>query len=819
MPADKVEESDAILRDVLSGNTVTGLHRRRLRKDGSYITVSISTAPFHDEQGQVRGTVIIAEDITKQERTEVERNLLLVREREARSRAEDAAERISRLQRISAALSEALTPMEVADVILTQGTAALGASAASIGRSVPEGHELEIVAATGYPDCVLREFARFPVDAPFPLATAVRTGRAIWIESPDQWKDQFPALEPARMGLQMTASASIPLLVKGSALGALGLSFAEARTFSDEDKSFALSLAQQCAQALERSRLYEAEHLARGEAEAARHRFEFLAQASITLSSSLDYSTTLASVARLAVPHIADWCSVYIVDESGEARLLAVAHVDPEKVALAHELNARYPLEPEAPTGVPHVLRTSQPELIPYIPDEMLVELTPDPELLRTLRALGLVSAMTVPLVARGRVLGAITFFSAESEHRYGGADLALASDLASRAAVAVDNARLLRETRQGALEREAILGQIADGIVMADASGTIVFANTVAQRLFGTQVLGIPPSELAAAFHAFRPSGEPFRSEDLPLVRATLRNETIVNEDVVIRHQDGSDRIIACSATPVVGEDGVKLGGVVSFRDVTTQRTLERQKDDFLSAAAHDLKTPLTTIKGLAQILGRRAARANTPETNSLLDGLHRIDATTSRMSGLINELLDISRIEMGRSLDLMRAETDLVALIRQIASEQQHTTDLHDVRVYALAPDITGGWDEVRLERAFTNLVSNAITYSPRGGRVEVTVDLERSEPARAVVRIDDEGLGIPEQDLPTIFERFHRGSNVSGRIPGTGIGLAGAREIFQQHGGQITVRRRAGGGTSFEVTLPLEPPPVAEESERVD
>jgi PAS domain S-box-containing protein len=806
VPADERHESDSVLRDVLAGKVVTGLHRRRLRKDGTNIIISVSTAPFRDETGEVVGTVLVAEDVTAHERAEYERNLSLAREREARSRAEDTAQRISRLQCISEALSEALTPGEVADVILSQGMETLGASAASISRIVPDENVLEIVASTGYPDNVVRDFARFPLDTPFPLSESVRTGQPIWIESPSQWEAQFPSLKAARAGLPMNASASIPLLVKGAALGALGLSFPEVRTFTPEDQSFALSLAQQCAQALERSRLYEAERAARAEAETARQRFEFLAQASITLSSSLDYATTLASVARLAVPHIADWCSVYIVDEAGSARLLAVAHVDPAKVALARALNERFPFDPEAPTGVAYVLRTSQPEFIPFIPDELLAEVTQDPELLQTLRELGLVSAMTVPLMARGKVLGAITLVSAESEHRYGEADLALASDLAGRAAVAVDNALLLRETQKGALEREAILGQIADGIVIADADGTVTFSNAVAQSLLATSGLGTPPQAYAETFHTFKPNGEQFPSEELPLARAILANETIVNEDVVIRHPGGPELIIECSATPVIGEDGIKLGGVVSFRDVTMQRTLERQKDDFLSAAAHDLKTPLTTIKGLAQILGKRAARADTPETNSLLDGLRRIDATTTRMAGLINELLDISRIQMGRSLDLVRSPTDLVVLLQQVATEQQHTTERHEVVVATLVPQLVGEWDAVRLERAFTNVVSNAITYSPDGGEVRITLAQDGSCSPEAVVLVEDHGLGIPEVDLPHIFDRFHRGSNVEGRIPGTGIGLAGAREIIEQHGGRITARRRESGGTSFEFRLPL-------------
>lgn len=811
VPHDKLEESDVVRQDVLSGTVVIGLRRRRMRKDGSQITVNLSTAPFYDGTGLVRGTVIIAEDISDQERAEQERMLLLAREREARQRAEEAVGRVSQLQAVSAALSEALTPSEVATVILTRGIETLGASAASITRCLPDDGGLEIVAATGYPEALLRDFAHMSLDAPLPLAYSVRTGNAVWIESEDDWQRTFPGLVSARADLHMAASVSIPLLVKGSTFGALGLSFANARPFSGEDKSFALSLAQQCAQALERARLYDAERISRGEAEAARHRFEFLAQASITLSSSLDYATTLASVARLAVPHIADWCSVYVVDESGVPRLLAVAHVDPEKVALAHELNERYPFDPDAPTGVARVLRTSEPELIPYIPDELLVSTIHDAELLHTLRTLGLVSAMTVPLIARERVLGAITFISAESEHCYAETDLALASDLAGRAAVAVDNARLLRETQQGALEREAILGQIADGIVIADASGTVVFANAAAERLLGTKGVGATPSEQSSVFRMCRPNGEPFPGNDLPLVRAALGTETIVNEDVLIRRADGPNLIIECSATPVVGDDGENMGGVVSFRDVTTHRTLEHQKDDFLSAAAHDLKTPLTTIKGLAQILGRRAARADTPETEQLLDGLYRIDATTTRMGGLINELLDTSRLQMGRSLDLIRSQSDLIALLGHVVSEQQHTTEQHRVRLVAPESKIVGEWDASRLERAFTNLVSNAITYSPNGGQVDVTVCVDTSGTPTAVIRVEDEGLGIPEQDLPHVFERFHRGSNVAGRIPGTGIGLAGARDIFQQHGGTISAHRRDEGGTRFEVTLPLETPSI--------
>src|SRR5215210_7556872 len=175
----------------------------------------------------------------------------------------------------------------------------------------------------------------------------------------------------------------------------------------------------------------------------------FLAQVGATLSSSLDYRATLASVARLAVPRLADWCAIDIVEEDGLLERLAVEHEDPQKVQLAHELNERYPPNPEAPQGVMRVVRSGQPEFYPDITDEMIVAAARDAEHLRLMRELGFVSLIFVPLVARGRTLGVVTLVSAESGRRYREADLELAEELARHAALAVDNARLYRSRVQ----------------------------------------------------------------------------------------------------------------------------------------------------------------------------------------------------------------------------------------------------------------------------------------------------------------------------------------------------------------------------------
>jgi PAS domain S-box-containing protein len=174
--------------------------------------------------------------------------------------------------------------------------------------------------------------------------------------------------------------------------------------------------------------------------------FHYLSEANAVLASSLDYEATLGSVARLVVPQLADWCAVSILEQDGSFRQLAVAHVDPAKVELARELNRRYPTDPNAPTGTPNVVRTGRSELVSEISDDLLAAIVVDAEQLRIARELGLKSAMTVPLSARGRTLGTISFVSAESGRRYGPDDLALAEELGRRAGLAVDNARLYRE-------------------------------------------------------------------------------------------------------------------------------------------------------------------------------------------------------------------------------------------------------------------------------------------------------------------------------------------------------------------------------------
>jgi signal transduction histidine kinase len=234
------------------------------------------------------------------------------------------------------------------------------------------------------------------------------------------------------------------------------------------------------------------------------------------------------------------------------------------------------------------------------------------------------------------------------------------------------------------------------------------------------------------------------------------------------------------------------------------------RARDEFLLSITHDLKTPLAAIKGLAQVLGRQLKRSSLPEAEKLADRLGLIDSTATKMAGMINALLDLARVQLGEPLDLDLRPTDLVALVRQLVAEQQQISGRHPFRIAITEPELTGLWDTDRLERALTNLLANAIKYSPNGGDITVTLmQEERGDGPWAVLSVQDRGIGIPAADLPHIFERFHRAGNAIQLTSGTGIGLASARQIIEQHGGAIAVTSEEGAGSTFTVQLPLAPP----------
>jgi signal transduction histidine kinase/DNA-binding response OmpR family regulator len=235
--------------------------------------------------------------------------------------------------------------------------------------------------------------------------------------------------------------------------------------------------------------------------------------------------------------------------------------------------------------------------------------------------------------------------------------------------------------------------------------------------------------------------------------------------------------------------------------------RAAVQAREELLSVVSHDLKNPLASIKGYAQLLRRRIERLAIPETTRLVDSLTKIDTASARMVRQIDELLDAAQLRAGQPLDLNLERIDLVALMRQLTTERQQSMQHHDIQVTTAVPELYGIYDAVRIERVFSNLLANAIKYSPHGSSIVVDIARQQSDDQSwAVIAVRDQGIGIPAADLPHIFERFHRAGNVARQIQGTGIGLSSARQIVEQHNGTIDVASQEGVGSTFTVRLPV-------------
>ena len=407
----------------------------------------------------------------------VERSNLYAAERAARDAAEGLADRLARLQQLTAALTGAADVEAVADIVVSHVSEVLGSPLASLSLLEDE-DTLRVVRMRGATEQTVRRWQSYPVAANLPASVAVRTNKPVIVRSRAEMEERFPLLagqSPVDRWL-----ICLPLSVGRRRLGALTLSFERGEDGLDDPERvrFLGTLGEACSQAVARAQ-------ALADAREATGKLTFLAEASAELSRSLDYRTTLTNVARLVVPRLADWCSIQVV-EDGALRTVAITHMDPEKVAFALELQQRYPQEPDAPTGAAHVVRTGESELVPAITDDVLQSIARDDEHLAMMRRLGLASSLVVPLVSGGRTLGVISMVTAESGRHFSATDLTLAEDLARRAAVAVEHATAFREqtgrlaeiTRVAEVVQHAILPPVPSRAGELDISTSYVSAS-----------------------------------------------------------------------------------------------------------------------------------------------------------------------------------------------------------------------------------------------------------------------------------------------------------------------------------------------------
>ncbi|MDB4880266.1 MAG: domain S-box [Gemmatimonadetes bacterium] len=593
---------------------------------------------------------------------------------------------------------------------------------------------------------------------------------------------------------------------------------------------------------------------------------QFLVDAGAALAETLEEKATLDTLARLAVDQLADGAMITLVREGGRLEHVTTRSRDGHTAAFAAETERLYPLPSDASSGYPRAIRTGEPELIPpgAFHEDILPRLAADATHLERLRRLEMYSGMVVPLVARGHIIGAMTLVLQGRERRrpFDAADLALATELGRRAALALENARLFdaeRHARDSA-ERSAELTRRLQEITAAFArtiSVQEVAKTTLSQGLdalsaeSGLVYLMNPDGDALELVHQVGITGDvasafgrvPLDAE-VPVADAVREGEIVYlaeRSELRRRYPWAAERIRtltadAWAAVPLL--HGGRTLGVISVgftgahefsaaeralldalgrhcaQAMERARLLDaereardeaeranRAKSDLLAKVSHETRQPVHASIGWANTL---EMELHGPVTEAQQEALRRIKQNQLRLLTVLNDLLDISRIEAGK-LDLdvrVLRVADIVDAVESAVAPQlrDRALDLHFPRP---SPDVVVRADADQLVGILTNLLGNAAKFTPAGG--EVTVRCERGE---GIVRIQvrDTGIGIAPALHDRIFEPFFQvESGFTRTTVGTGLGLSISREAARAMGGDVTLESAPGAGSTFTVTLP--------------
>lgn len=541
--------------------------------------------------------------------------------------------------------------------------------------------------------------------------------------------------------------------------------------------------------------------------------------ASEKLASSLDHHITLQEIAALIVPSLADYCRIAVLDEQQQIKEIAVNHIDPEQLTLVRTLYEKYKNSAGTTHGLQKLLETGQPELISDVSESLLQPAVQEnPGLLANVQALGLQSYMGTPLIARNNVIGAITFSSTEPLRHYTPDDLAFAQELASRVAFTLDNARLYQAAQAEIAERkqlevqlqraneqlEAMLKTIDDGIMLQDITGKIIFANQAIAALGGyrsvDEVLQAPALFYQEQYEVRDEYGQPFSPENFP-GRRVMAGESPVQ--VTLRaHKKGSDEVrwLTITSTAVKDKDGKPWAVMSVLHDITPFKEQEQRKDEFIGMASHELKTPLTSLKGFLHLLQGHLRKQ---QDEKALVYTNRLNHQVTRLTKLVADLLDISRMQKGQ-LEYRMEPFDLDALVEEIVETVQEGVASHQIRVEGQTRAFVYG-DQDRVGQVLMNLLTNALRYSPKADTIIVRLS---SDQESACISVQDFGFGIAREHQQKIFERYYQiGEEGQPPFAGLGIGLYLSSEIIKRHRGTIWVESSKGKGATFSFRLPLQ------------
>lgn len=586
-------------------------------------------------------------------------------------------------------------------------------------------------------------------------------------------------------------------------------------------------------------------------------RMQFLANASNMLTSSLDYDTTLLHLCELCLYYIADICGIYIRDTPNSGHWKIIRAHNQIKQTTMEQIMHEYPPEQVPNNIIYQVLSTGRAAYMPEVNDQALEASAIDERHLELHKKLEMRSFVVVPLHMHEQLHGLLFCITEKHNRAYTPEDLRLFQELGQRASLAIENAHLYeteQQARQIAEEARAqmnMLVEASDILSSSLKSGEISeqVSNLIAQRLSDVCLLVVGNQEqiehIAISQHPKLANisskqwleeitadianhdsmigrvintGEPLAIDNratfdhsfaIPLTKLCnfqtflcvplLLNNTVIGAFLLMddepNHFSGSEVLVVeeLARRTTMAFDNARLYA-------ESQQAI-RARDQFISIASHELKTPLTSLMGYISMLKRRLGNS---DQISAADqkALRVIDAQASRLNNLISVLLDLSRHQQGR-LSLSLNTIDLRTLTQQVVDEIEPTLSRHRLVLHLPKEAIWIEGDMLRLEQVFQNLIQNAIKYSPQGGVVEVEL---HKNGFCAEITIKDQGIGIPSDSLPYLFTRFYRADNAtSTQISGMGLGLFIVREIIHLHKGEVSVESTEGQGSCFRLKIP--------------
>lgn len=745
------------------------------RRDGECFPGELSISVLRDGDGELQGTIGIVRDVTERKRAEAA-------ERQQRVFAEA-------LYNAAAALNSTLDLDQVLDRILENVEPVVPHDGANI--MLLEDGVVRVKRCRGYYDqhdfvdhllALEGQLSEF-----YYLQEMARTRRPV-VVSDVPGSPHWATNQPKNW---MRSYVGAPITREGELMGFINADSAEPGAFTPEHGERLRVFAEQIALAIHNAQLYASE-------KARREVAEKLYRASAALGASLERDQVFS----------------LILEQLGQVLRYDVAAIEQEQ---DDELVV------QAVRGVPEVMHLSgltwdTLDLLPHgrVGRQQSVFAVSNAgqsypfyaQRFRDLTGLSVGSWLGVPLISRDQTIGLLAIARLAVDP-FTPEEIELATAFSSHAASALQNARLYAELenyssilaqaireatselRQTLEQREVILHNSPDSVLLLEADGSIELVNRTFQQVFemkledvyGMQPIGLIDEASAASFQQ--------------ALQAVIAEQTPRRIEAIARTRSGRRFDADIALAPVV-ENHTLYGIVCSLRDISTLKDIERMKDALVSTAAHELRTPLTTIQGFSELL---LSRELSPERQARY--LRFINEQSLQLASIIDNLLDLSRLEAGYGFQIAPEPVDIGKLVVEAALPFVETSPLHTFDMVDLShlPPVFA--DPARLSQVVRNLVCNAVKYSPEGGVVRirgwVSDDLVH-------ISVEDEGIGIPREKQPFLFEKFYRVDTSDSAVGGTGLGLSICKLIVEQHGGRIGVKSEPGKGSTFTFCIPL-------------